>query len=123
MIYQKKNRRRTAVLGMLFLTVPWALHGTPAFALQGGHVMPMPTGVALNSVPGGTLDPIEIPKYVTPLVIPPIMPRSSTQPGTPAADYNIAAHGSKSRQTRHTHERSCHGRPYEHAPDVDGAGQ
>ncbi|GAB7028274.1 multicopper oxidase domain-containing protein [Geotalea toluenoxydans] len=36
------------------------------------------------------LDPTTIPKYVTPLVIPPVMPKSTTQPGFPAADYNIA---------------------------------
>lgn len=41
-------------------------------------------------VPGGTLDPTTIPKYVTPLVIPPVMPKSTAQPGAPAADYNIA---------------------------------
>jgi FtsP/CotA-like multicopper oxidase with cupredoxin domain len=54
-------------------------------------------------LPGGTLDPTTIPKYVQPLVIPPVMPTSVTQPpafnpdGTPvdptlipAAQYNIA---------------------------------
>ena len=35
-------------------------------------------------VPGGTLDPTTIPKYVTPLVIPPVM--NSTAPN----DYDIA---------------------------------
>ncbi|MFZ2950948.1 MAG: multicopper oxidase domain-containing protein, partial [Desulfuromonadaceae bacterium] len=40
-------------------------------------------------VPGGTLNPLSIPKYVTPLVIPPEMPKSTTSP-TPAADYDIA---------------------------------
>ncbi|RII27780.1 MAG: copper oxidase [Geobacter sp.] len=40
-------------------------------------------------VPGGTLDPLSIPKYVTPLVIPPEMPKSVTSPA-PAADYDIA---------------------------------
>ncbi|WP_298431917.1 multicopper oxidase domain-containing protein [Geobacter sp.] len=41
-------------------------------------------------VAGGTLDPTTIPKYVTPLVIPPVMSKSTSQPGAPAADYNIA---------------------------------
>jgi spore coat protein A len=60
-------------------------------------------------LPGGTLDPMTIPKYVQPLVIPPVMPMSTVQPaalnpdGTPildpltqlpvavpAAEYNIA---------------------------------
>jgi len=40
-------------------------------------------------VPGGTLDPTTIPKYVTPLVIPPAMPTSTTSPA-PVADYDIA---------------------------------
>src|SRR5512133_3276984 len=40
-------------------------------------------------VPGGTLDPLTIPKYVTPLVIPPVMPKSTASPA-PAADYDIA---------------------------------
>ena len=46
--------------------------------------------VSAQPLPGGTLDPTTIPKYVTPLVIPPDMPKSSTQPGSPAADYNIS---------------------------------
>lgn len=49
-------------------------------------------------LPGGTLNPLDIPKYVTPLVIPPAMAKSSVQPEDPstgqptavAADYNIA---------------------------------
>jgi FtsP/CotA-like multicopper oxidase with cupredoxin domain len=46
-------------------------------------------------LPGGTLDPLMVPKYVTPLVIPPEMPKSpatsllNTAP-QPAAEYNIA---------------------------------
>lgn len=40
-------------------------------------------------VPGGTLDPTIIPKYVTPLVIPPEMPKSTASPA-PAADYDVA---------------------------------
>ena len=38
-----------------------------------------------QAVPGGTLDPLSIPKYVTPLVIPPVMNNSGT-----ANDYDIA---------------------------------
>ncbi len=58
-------------------------------------------------LPGGTLDPTTIPKYVTPLVIPPVMPASPAAAGTyndptafggvvgagtqnASADYNIA---------------------------------
>jgi len=40
-------------------------------------------------VPGGTLNPTTIPKYVTPLVIPPVMPTSVASPA-PAANYDIA---------------------------------
>ncbi|WP_051690006.1 multicopper oxidase domain-containing protein [Pelobacter seleniigenes] len=49
-------------------------------------------------LPGGTLDPLTIPKYVQPLVIPPEMPTATVQPAVPgvdpnnipAAKYNIA---------------------------------
>ena len=44
-----------------------------------------------DPVPGGTLDPTTIPKYVIPLVIPPVMPKSTVpNQGTPAAEYNIS---------------------------------
>jgi spore coat protein A, manganese oxidase len=40
-------------------------------------------------IPGGTLDPLDIPKYQTPLLIPPVMPRAGTinQRGGKAVDY------------------------------------
>ncbi len=40
-------------------------------------------------IPGGTLDPTTIPKYETPLVIPPAMPRTAklNQPGGKSIDY------------------------------------
>ena len=41
--------------------------------------------VFAQAVPGGTLDPLTIPKYVTPLVIPPVMNTTGT-----ANDYDIA---------------------------------
>ncbi len=44
-------------------------------------------------IPGGTLDPLTIPKYVIPLVIPPEMPKSagaSAYDQGATADYNIA---------------------------------
>jgi spore coat protein A, manganese oxidase len=46
-----------------------------------------------QSLPGGTLDPTTIPKYVTPLVIPPAMPRTSRNrvaTGRPIDYYEIA---------------------------------
>ena len=39
--------------------------------------------MALAALPGGTLDPTTVPKFVTPMLIPPVMPRAGTikQPG------------------------------------------
>jgi FtsP/CotA-like multicopper oxidase with cupredoxin domain len=44
---------------------------------------------AMAQIPGGTLDPGAIPKYQTPLLIPPVMPRAGTitMPGGKPADY------------------------------------
>jgi len=41
-------------------------------------------------LPGGTLDPLAIPKYVTPLVIPPVMDHITTGPRKGANNYDIA---------------------------------
>ena len=43
------------------------------------------SGALAQAVPGGTLDPLTIPKYVIPLVIPPVMNNTGT-----ANDYDIA---------------------------------
>jgi FtsP/CotA-like multicopper oxidase with cupredoxin domain len=44
---------------------------------------------ALAQIPGGTLDPLDVPKYMTPLLIPPVMPRAArlTAPGGKTIDY------------------------------------
>jgi spore coat protein A, manganese oxidase len=44
---------------------------------------------ALAQIPGGTLDPGDVDKYVTPMLIPPVMPRAATiiMPGGKPADY------------------------------------
>jgi FtsP/CotA-like multicopper oxidase with cupredoxin domain len=44
---------------------------------------------AIAQIPGGTLGPGDIPKYVTPLLIPPVMPRAGTvtMPGGKPGDY------------------------------------
>src|SRR5688572_22313006 len=44
---------------------------------------------ALAQIPGGTLDPLSVPKYATPLLIPPVMPRAGmmTLTGGKNADY------------------------------------
>jgi spore coat protein A len=38
-------------------------------------------GVFAAPIPGGTLDPLSVPKYQTPLLIPPVMPRAGTITG------------------------------------------
>jgi len=44
------------------------------------------------AIPGGTLDPTLVPKFVTPLLIPPVMPRAATlaQRGKPVDYYEIS---------------------------------
>ena len=54
-------------------------------------VLPLRFGAspAFAQIPGGTLDPASIPKYRTPMLIPPVMPRADTitMPGGKPADY------------------------------------
>jgi FtsP/CotA-like multicopper oxidase with cupredoxin domain len=47
------------------------------------------TRVFAQAIPGGTLDPLTVPKYVTPLLIPPVMPRAGIikQRGGKNIDY------------------------------------
>jgi FtsP/CotA-like multicopper oxidase with cupredoxin domain len=48
---------------------------------------------AVASIPGGTLDPASVPKFVTPLLIPPVMPRAgviSRRRGKPIDTYEIS---------------------------------
>ena len=54
-------------------------------------ILPWMGSVALAAIPGGTLDPTTIPKYASPLYIPPVMPKALNG-GTPNVDYyKIAA--------------------------------
>jgi FtsP/CotA-like multicopper oxidase with cupredoxin domain len=48
--------------------------------------------IALGQVPGGSLDPTSIPKYETPMLIPPVMPRAGTikRRGVPIDYYEIS---------------------------------
>jgi len=46
-------------------------------------------GSAVAALPGGTLNPTAVPKYVTPLVIPPAMPRTATLRGNTIDYYAI----------------------------------
>jgi spore coat protein A, manganese oxidase len=63
------------------------------YGVAGGATLFLPlrfgSRPALAQVPGGTLPPRSIPKYVTPLVIPPAMPRSAglPTPGLRGVDY------------------------------------
>jgi FtsP/CotA-like multicopper oxidase with cupredoxin domain len=63
------------------------------YGAAGGAVLFLPLRVgtrqALAQVPGGTLPPGSIPKYMTPLVIPPAMPRTAKVPvpGAKSVDY------------------------------------
>ena len=59
----------------------WSIFSAVLLFLVTGSV----TGALAQAVPGGTLDPLTIPKYVTPLVIPPVMNNSGA-----ANDYDIA---------------------------------
>ena len=54
-----------------------------------GRLPGMSAPVALAQIPGGTLDPTAVPKFQTPLLIPPVMPRADTitQPGGKTVDY------------------------------------
>ena len=47
------------------------------------------TGVNGAAIPGGSLDPADVPKFVTPLLIPPVMPKAATitSPGGKPTDY------------------------------------
>jgi FtsP/CotA-like multicopper oxidase with cupredoxin domain len=57
----------------------------PALVLCVSGLIAMST-ISADPLPGGTLDPLAIPKYVTPLVIPPVM----NNDGTGANNYDIA---------------------------------
>ena len=54
-----------------------------------GRLPGMSAPMALAQIPGGTLDPSDVTKYVTPMLIPPAMPRAGTirMPGGKPADY------------------------------------
>jgi FtsP/CotA-like multicopper oxidase with cupredoxin domain len=61
---------------------------TRKFLFGAFFVTPLVAGIqnaSAQPLPGGTLDPLSIPKYVTPLVIPPVMNNSGT-----ANNYDIA---------------------------------
>lgn len=56
-------------------------------------VLPGGTTVALAEIPGGTLEPASVPKFQTPLLIPPVMPRAgaiTVQGGKNVDSYEIS---------------------------------
>jgi len=58
-----------------------------------GRVPGLGSPVALAQIPGGTLDPSDVPKYVTPMLVPPVMPRAGTirqKGGKPIDLYEIS---------------------------------
>jgi FtsP/CotA-like multicopper oxidase with cupredoxin domain len=57
--------------------VAWVGGASAGFYLF-GRLPGMSAPVALAQIPGGTLDPEDVDKFVTPMLIPPVMPRSDT---------------------------------------------
>ncbi len=68
--------------------VTWVGGASAGFYLF-GRVPGLSAPVALAQLPGGTLDPTDVTKFVTPLLIPPVMPRADTitQRGGKTVDY------------------------------------
>jgi FtsP/CotA-like multicopper oxidase with cupredoxin domain len=68
--------------------VAWVGGASAGFYLF-GRLPGLGSSVALAQIPGGTLDPSDVDKFVTPLLIPPVMPRAGTirLPGGKPADY------------------------------------
>jgi FtsP/CotA-like multicopper oxidase with cupredoxin domain len=68
--------------------VAWVGGASAGFYLF-GRLPGVGSSVALAQIPGGTLDPSDVDKFVTPLLIPPVMPRAGTirLPGGKPADY------------------------------------
>src|SRR5688572_25663220 len=70
------------------------------FAYTGGTTLSLCTHAAMGhmrtllaSLPGGSLDAMSIPKYLTPLLIPPVMPKAGSivmRGGKPADYYEIS---------------------------------
>ena len=72
--------------------ITW-LGGTGAGFYLLGRLPGTGAPVVLAQVPGGTLDPTAIPKFATPLLIPPVMPRAAVLPrrgGKPIDYYEIS---------------------------------
>ena len=68
--------------------VAWVGGASAGFYLF-GRLPGVSAPVALAQIPGGTLDPGLVPKFQTPLLVPPVMPRADTitRPGGKPVDY------------------------------------
>src|SRR5829696_2700922 len=68
--------------------VAWIGGASAGFYLF-GRVPGMSAPVALARVPGGTLEPTDVAKFVSPMLVPPVMPRAATlnQRGGKPVDY------------------------------------
>jgi spore coat protein A, manganese oxidase len=67
--------------------VAWVGGASAGFYLF-GRVPGLSAPVVLAAIPGGTLDPAGVPKFATPLLIPPVMPRAGTiKQGSKTIDY------------------------------------
>jgi spore coat protein A len=68
--------------------IAWVGGASAGFYLF-GRASGMGAPEALAQIPGGTLDPGDVPKFQTPLLIPPVMPRAGTvrMPGGKPVDY------------------------------------
>jgi FtsP/CotA-like multicopper oxidase with cupredoxin domain len=78
------TRRQILKAGLIGAGATLFWHGDSLFGLFGGK------RVALaQAIPGGTLDPLSVPKYQTPMLIPPVMPKAGTikQQGGKNVDY------------------------------------
>src|SRR4249919_4355130 len=79
---------RSAMSRRDFLRISGGAGGGLFFVGQiGGRLFRMP--VAAARIPGGSLDPLSVPKYRTPMLIPPVMPRADVirQRGGKPVDY------------------------------------
>ena len=71
--------------------VAWVGGASAGFYLF-GRLPGMSSPVAFAAIPGGSLDPLSVPKYETPLLIPPVMPQADTivQRGQTVDYYEIS---------------------------------
>ena len=72
--------------------IAWVGGASAGFYLF-GRASGMGAPEALAQIPGGTLDPGDVPRFQTPLLIPPVMPRAGTvktRGGKPVDYYEIS---------------------------------